>query len=814
MSHRKSLALSGASVTVLATLMLAVPAMAQPVQLGPVSVNDNADLNGLNHAPPLASMPSASIQDTPQAVNVIDSATMKSQAVTTLGDALRNVPGITIAIGEGGTLAGDQFRIRGFDAKDDIYLDGLRDFGAYARDSFNYEEVQVLKGPSGLMFGRGTTGGAINTISKTPFLKDRYNVAIEGGNGDHVRGTADLNYAFSDTAALRVNLMYTDTGVVDRDFSHATRWGIAPTISFGLGTDTQWSLGYMHQHTDAHPDYGLTVAQRPGQLIAEPVSEYGVPRNTNTQFASDLDRNDADIVTMKWAHQAAPWLTLTNDTRAAAYSRYFQYTTVDTCEFAIPPNTQTSANVTSTNYCSAVIFGQATPTSAAGTADPRTALGQIGGGGPYQQNSWGAQDVFTAKADNTFGSFRNIAIAGTDASHQNADRTIYAYTLPAAAQFAYTLGNHMPNRRNIGVSLYNPTHISPPGYNVILPTAANVAGGLTNDTATSVVTSSGHSTDLAFFATDRFYFTPEISVIGGVRVDRYTPTFASTVVGTVATGPQTSTARSPQALVNPRGALVWEPSEDQTYYFSYGKSSVPQGTSIVGSPTPITTANQALDPELSETLEIGAKKSFFDGALGLSGSVFKVLKSNSVITDPVSGISTAQSGEKDRVQGLEFSATGQITEQWNVLAAYTFLDSKVTSDNFCNTTTLVCAPNPYTIGTQVIFVPKNAFSLWSSYKLDDFVPGLGVGGGAVYQSRLFARNTTAGTAPVATGLSRTAVIPRTLEFDAVATYDIRQFHFQFNVNNISDELNYTQSFGNRGTPSAGRTFIVSAGVNL
>ena len=139
LSSRKTRALSGVSLGVLGALMLAQPAAAQtaPVQLGPVSVNDNADKNGLNHAPPLASMPSASIQDMPQAVNVIDSATMKSQAVTTLGDALRNVPGITIAIGEGGTLAGDQFKIRGFDAKDDVYLDGLRDFGVYTRDAFN-----------------------------------------------------------------------------------------------------------------------------------------------------------------------------------------------------------------------------------------------------------------------------------------------------------------------------------------------------------------------------------------------------------------------------------------------------------------------------------------------------------------------------------------------------------------------------------------------------------------------------------------------------------------------------------------------------
>ena len=137
---RKTLSLSGASLGVLGALLVAEPAAAQnsdPVQLGPVSVSDQADKNGLNHSPPLASMPSTSLQDTPQAVNVIDQQTMKQQATTTLSDALRNVPGITIAIGEGGTLAGDQFKIRGFDAKDDVYLDGLRDFGAYTRDSFN-----------------------------------------------------------------------------------------------------------------------------------------------------------------------------------------------------------------------------------------------------------------------------------------------------------------------------------------------------------------------------------------------------------------------------------------------------------------------------------------------------------------------------------------------------------------------------------------------------------------------------------------------------------------------------------------------------
>src|SRR6201996_8915340 len=196
MLSRTSILLTGASLLALSTAALGQGA---PVQLGPVNVGDTASKSTLGADTRINASPSVSVQDTPQAVTVITTEIMQQQATTTLGDALRNVPGITIAIGEGGTLAGDQFKINGFDAKDDVYVDGLRDFAAYTRDSFNYEQVQVLKGPSGLMFGRGTGGGAINTVSKTPLLRDNYALHVEGGNGDHFRTTADLNYALSDT---------------------------------------------------------------------------------------------------------------------------------------------------------------------------------------------------------------------------------------------------------------------------------------------------------------------------------------------------------------------------------------------------------------------------------------------------------------------------------------------------------------------------------------------------------------------------------------------------------------------------------------
>jgi len=229
-------------------------AAAAPTEVSGVDVNGRR--GGLDSDIGLAIMPTT-VQDTPQAVSVIDAVQLKAQGVASLEQALRNVPGITVAIGEGGQLNGDQFKIRGFEAKDDVYVDGLRDFGAYSRDSFAYEEVQILKGPSGAMFGRGTTGGAINTISKSPKLRDFATVDGYLGSGSYKRALADVNHQLGDTTAVRVNLMWNDNKVVDRDLIYNKKWGAAVAAGFGIGTNTQFTLNYVHQHWKGRPDYGV-----------------------------------------------------------------------------------------------------------------------------------------------------------------------------------------------------------------------------------------------------------------------------------------------------------------------------------------------------------------------------------------------------------------------------------------------------------------------------------------------------------------------------------------------------------------------------
>lgn len=107
--------------------------------------------------------------ETPQSIIALPRQLLDDEGVTTMREALRNVPGVSLAAGEGGQQ-GDNLSIRGFNAQNDFYLDGMRDFGSYYRDPFNLQSIEVLEGPASVLFGRGSSGGAVNQVSKQPQL--------------------------------------------------------------------------------------------------------------------------------------------------------------------------------------------------------------------------------------------------------------------------------------------------------------------------------------------------------------------------------------------------------------------------------------------------------------------------------------------------------------------------------------------------------------------------------------------------------------------------------------------------------------------
>jgi catecholate siderophore receptor len=265
----------------------------------------------------------APLRDIPQTINVIPSRLMEEQGATTLRDALRNVTGITFQAGEGGTPAGDQMTIRGFSARTDMFVDGIRDAGGYARDTFNLEQVEVAKGPSSAISGRGSTGGSINLVSKTPHIAPAYGGTIEVGTADFERSTVDLNQPFSGGAAVRLNAMWTDGGVPRRDVVENQSWAVAPSLALGLRSPTRLMVSYLHLGQDNVPDYGLPWV--PAANIALAAYANGRPPVDNSNFyglvARDVEKIDNNIATAEIAHDIAGGLTLRNVTRYGATRR-------------------------------------------------------------------------------------------------------------------------------------------------------------------------------------------------------------------------------------------------------------------------------------------------------------------------------------------------------------------------------------------------------------------------------------------------------------------------------------------------------------
>src|SRR6201996_2314420 len=191
-----------------------------------VEVNDSSPQLSLDRYP-------VPLLDTPQSITTVSQAIIHEEGATTLRDTLRNAPGISLAAGEGGSQ-GDNLTLRGFTARNDIFLDGMRDFGSYYRDSFDYQEVEVLEGPSSVTFGRGSTGGVINQESKTPV--DHPFVVAEGDFGTDLtrRFTADINQPLESLghgAAVRLNLMGNEANVAERDVTENRRFGLAPSLA-------------------------------------------------------------------------------------------------------------------------------------------------------------------------------------------------------------------------------------------------------------------------------------------------------------------------------------------------------------------------------------------------------------------------------------------------------------------------------------------------------------------------------------------------------------------------------------------------------
>ena len=259
--------------------------------------------------------------DIPQAVTTITQSLMEQQQVGSLKEALRNVAGLSFNAAEGGR-SGDNMNLRGFYTFGDMYLDGIRDTAQYNRETFNLEQLDVLRGAGAMLFGRGQAGGVINQVGKTPMRFEQYKLTATVGTEGYKETTADINKPLNENTALRINVMQRDEGSWRSNPATGTepeihRQGIAVSLGLNLQTDNQFWINYYRLQTHDNPDYGnaFNAATRaPGTIL---------PANYYWGNSQTFDKSDTAITTLVNEYRISPDSQLRTQLRAADYDRSY-----------------------------------------------------------------------------------------------------------------------------------------------------------------------------------------------------------------------------------------------------------------------------------------------------------------------------------------------------------------------------------------------------------------------------------------------------------------------------------------------------------
>ena len=705
--------------------------------VGPVSNNDKF---------------TAPLLDTPKSVTVVTAETIAQTGAVSLTDALRTVPGITIGAGEGGNPVGDNLFIRGYNAQTDTYIDGIRDAGSQSREVFNLEQVEVVKGPNSAYGGRSSAGGGINLVSKTAQLDNFSNASVGLGTDGYRRVTGDLNRTLGSNAGFRLNLMAHEADVAGRDVVGGERWGIAPTITFGMTGPTKAILSYYHMQSSEIPDTGIPFDNPFARGANLPLNGNGTPFNVDRETFYGLANRDfrdteIDIGTVDLRHEFGAGLVLRNVTRYGKSKNDFVWTQPDDSKgnTALYGTVWRRANTRVTD----------TETIANTTA----LTGKLTAAGIKHSYNVGVEfsRVQTERSAYLFTPGTNNPLTGT-------------FTCPTSG--ASTLYNCAP--------LVNPNPYDPWVY------SRSVSPALTNV----------RTTTRAVYGFDTIEFSPQWMLNLGARWDEF-----KTALNVNAT----ATAAATQASVDTgfdtyQAGLVFKPSANGSVYVSYATSATPPGNDGGDGLDALTVAVQNLKPQESANWELGTKWEVLRGRLSLNAALFQSKMDNARVTAPDG---TSQNVGKKELKGVELGFSGKLSNAWQVFGGYTYLDAVLKDNGYLNVGTTaapVYVRSPYN-GNAFPSTPKHSASLWSSYALNkDFSFGVGMN----YVDKVYAN------------INNTKYAPGYTRFDAMASYNLnRNVSFQLNLQNLGDKLYYDRvSSPHYAGVGAGRSASLTANLKF
>lgn len=634
----------------------------------------------------------APVRDTPKTQTIIPKEVIEDIGATSFREIVRSTPGVTLGTGEGGNAFGDRIFIRGFEARGDVYIDGLRDPGVTSREIFAVEQIEVVKGPSAVFGGRGTTGGLVSLQSKRAQFGNDFAVLEAGvGTENYYRGTVDANLELNDRVALRFNGLYHDADTPGRDFVESERYGATLAGTLRVTDNLEVMADYYFYRLDGVPEFGHpfnSVTQQP--YLVDRDNFYGV-------VGRDFIDNGADIGTVQIEWQPHEDLRIHSITRYGETFNRYAVSEPSICVFERDANGNCPRG-----------GGVAVPESEY-TVSPALKSS-------WRNNSYWANSTY-AVADLETGSIGHKVVFGGDF----ADETIEAFPLDIPTTVEDANGNSVEIPGGFVYDLFDPD----PVLGVNIPIGPDTTNGPTITNAQN----------FAGYLIDTIKFSDAFQIVLGGRIDTFDlDYFSPASVGRF--GPQPAVSlKYTDTFLNGQASLVFKPAEPFTLYASWSTSTNPSGEQLDGNGASydgISEQTIDLSPEQNTSFELGAKGEFFGGDLLLTAAAFRIEKDNARESggrgQPYTNVGTLRS------QGIELSANGTIADSINIFAGYTYTDAEITA-----------SADPTNVGRRFANIPQHTAQLLTTVSVTSRFE---IGGQVYAQDEMFGGTQLAGTAKV------------------------------------------------------------------
>jgi len=548
------------------------------------------------------------IRDIPQALTVVTEKLIDDRNFTNVKEVLKNTSGITFQAAEGGE---EDIKIHGIPLQGtgDVFIDGMRDPAFYDRDTFFLDRLELLRGSASLLFGRGSTGGAVNQVTKQAVLANENEINVSAGSHGALRAVADFNQRLGETSALHVTGMM-NTADSNGAGSKVDKRGVGVNWRIGVDETDEFGVTLYALQNDNGMNYGIRWI-KPTSTSPASTSQMITSLDPDAYFglSSDFNKGTAYYAMLSHTHRFSPNTEIVTKVRTADYTR--------------------DQRATLWNFAAANLQPDRTAVGL-NTLSPNTVMTR------GQQLKKQDMQTLTAQSDLStkfeLAGFRHVLQAGVDFAHEK--KQVFAQVAaPSGGRPNTTFGTPYDG---MGIDESQRTYRKSSAY------VAKGWGG---------------------YVQDMVEVAPMWKLLAGLRYDNLKGDYDTF---SAANPPVVASYQMKISEVSKRAAVLFQPNEQWSFHLMGATSFNTSGDAYS-----LSNQNKDIPPESSVNVELGAKWDSADGKLSVRGSAFRNTKLHERNTDPLINLVTLSG--KRHAAGMDVDVVGRITPEWEVFGNFTWM---------------------------------------------------------------------------------------------------------------------------------------------